>query len=90
MHAFAYQNVADGSEITVGSGIAIASTVLPQTVPVSSTILEELWSKGLMMPSVTTSKYVLFGMLSRGEQIKGKTFPTCRSILSDQLSSWRC
>ena len=76
LHGYAYQTQGDVSELVlgVGSGTAIASTVLPQTLPSAAVTLQSLWDKGQMMPPVSNAKYVLFGMLSQGEQIKGKHF----------------
>ena len=81
LHGYSYQTMGDVSELTFGSGIAIASTTLSQNLPTGSATLDDLWNKGQMMIPVTNSKYILFGMLSHGEQIKGKHFqPADRSL----------
>jgi len=83
LHGYSYQTSGDVSEFTLGTtgGIAIASTLLPQNLPGSAVTLEDLWKNGQMMLPVTYSKYVLFGMLSQGERIKGKHFqPAERSL----------
>lgn len=78
---YLYQPSADSPELAFGaSGIAVASTILPESLPVSTSTLEDLWNKGQMIPPLSNSRYVLFGMLSRGEQVKGKHFlPADRS-----------
>jgi hypothetical protein len=55
-------------------GTSVAASLLPKAVPASRSTLQDLWSKGQMMPPITNSKYILFGMLSHGEKIKGKKF----------------
>lgn len=55
-------------------GTSVAASVLPKPIPTSRSTLQDLWSKGDMMPPITNSRYVLFGMLSRGEKSKGKKF----------------
>jgi hypothetical protein len=81
VHGFSYQTSGDVSELTFGtSGIAIAATVLPQSFTGSPATLDDLWNKGQMMPAVSNSKYVMFGMLTQGQQVKGKHFsPADRS-----------
>jgi len=76
LQGFAYQTQGDVSELTLGTtgGIAVAATLLPQTLPAAPVTLQNLWTNGQMMLPVTNSKYVLFGMLSQGEKIKGKHF----------------
>jgi hypothetical protein len=55
-------------------GTSVAASMLPKTVPASRSTLQDLWTKGQMMPPITNSKYILFGMLSHGEKTKGKKF----------------
>ena len=76
LNGFAAQSQADASEISFAStgGIAIAATLLPQSLPTTPATPQVLWGKGLMMPQVTRSKYILFGMLTQGEKITGKKF----------------
>jgi Trypsin-like peptidase domain len=73
---FASQSQADASEIAFASigGIAVVATLVPRTLPAASATLQDLWDKGLMTPQVTNSQYILFGMLTQGEKIKGKKF----------------
>ena len=76
LNGFAFQSQADAPELAFAStgGIAVAATLLPRTLPATSTTLQDLWSKGLMTSQVSNSKYVVFGMLTQGEKIKGKKF----------------
>jgi len=81
LNAYSYQISGEVSELLLGGGIAVSSTILPRILPVSPATLQDLWAKGQMMIPVTNSKYVLFGMLSQGEQVKGKHFqPADRSL----------
>jgi S1-C subfamily serine protease len=76
LHGYQYQSLGDTSELAFGltGGIAVASTLLPQAFSAPPVTLQDLWSDGQMMVPVTNSKYVVFGMLSQGEKIKGKHF----------------
>jgi len=76
LSGFTSQSQGDASEISFATsgGIAIAANLLPQSLPTTPVTLPYLWSKGQMTPQVTASKYVLFGMLTQGEKIKGKNF----------------
>lgn len=74
LNSYASQSQTDGSEIMFASvgGIAIAVNLLPRTIPDSTFNLQDLWSKGQMIPPVTNSKFVLFGMLTQGEEAASK------------------
>jgi hypothetical protein len=74
LHGYQYQSLGDTSELAYGltGGTAASSTLLPQALSVLPVTLQDLCSDGQMMVPVTNSKFVLFGMLSQGEQIKGK------------------
>jgi len=75
LHEYSYQTSADVSELPFSAGgIAVSSTLLPRVLPASPATLQDLWAKGQMMIPITNSKYVLFGLLSQGEKIKGKQF----------------
>jgi hypothetical protein len=76
LSGFVSRAQADLSEIAFASagGIAVAASLLPQTLPASPVTLQDLWVKGEMMPPVTNSKYILFGILSQGEKTTGKKF----------------
>jgi hypothetical protein len=65
---------------SVGGGIAVPATVLPQTLPASAVPLQELWSKELMTPTLTGSKYVVYGMLTQGSGKDSKALPTDREL----------
>jgi hypothetical protein len=73
---FASQSQADASEVAFATtgGIAVSSSLLPKSFPSTPSTLQDIWTKGDMMVPVVNSKFVLFGMLSQGQQIKGKTF----------------
>lgn len=47
-------------------GIAVAASLLPQSLPPSAVSLQDLWAKGLMTPPLIRSNYILFGMLTQG------------------------
>jgi len=47
-------------------GTSVAASLLPQSVGSAATSLKDLWAKGEMMPVVTDTRYVLFGMLIQG------------------------
>jgi hypothetical protein len=70
------------SEVTfsAGGGIAIPASLLPQTLPTSPVTLQDLWSKGLMTPSLAGSKYVLYGMLMQGDRSDTKSLPVNREL----------
>ncbi|HTZ32115.1 MAG TPA: serine protease [Methylomirabilota bacterium] len=76
LNAFASQSQADASEVTFAStgGIAVSSSLLPKVFPASGSTLQDIWTKGDMTVPVVNAKYILFGMLSQGQNIKGKTF----------------
>ncbi|HTP68980.1 MAG TPA: serine protease [Dongiaceae bacterium] len=76
LNGYASQSQADASEATFAStgGIAVSSVLLPKSLPSSASTLQDVWDQGDMMVPVTNSKYILFGMLSQGQAIKGKKF----------------
>lgn len=76
LNGYASQTQSDASEAVFAAtgGIAISSTLLPKTLPPSPSTLQDIWTKGDMMVPVVNSKYILFGMLSQGQPVKGKTF----------------
>jgi hypothetical protein len=47
-------------------GTSVAASLLPQSVGSAPTSLKDLWAKGEMMPVVSDTRYVLFGMLIQG------------------------
>jgi hypothetical protein len=77
LNGFGPQSQTDASEAVFSStgGIAIAASLLPRTLPATPATLQDLWSKGLMMPQVTNSKRILFGILTQGEKSKGNKSP---------------
>jgi hypothetical protein len=69
------------SEVTFSAGgIVVPASLLPQALPSSPVTIQELWSKGLMTPSLAGSKYVLYGMLMQGDRSDTKTLPTNREL----------
>lgn len=69
------QSQADAPEAVFAStgGIAVSSILLPKPFPTSNSTLQQVWEKGEMMVPVVNSKYILFGMLTQGQNTKGKT-----------------
>jgi S1-C subfamily serine protease len=53
-------------------GVAVPVNLLPASLPNSASTMSELLSKGEMMPLVSNSKIVLFGLLSDGQKAGGK------------------
>lgn len=47
-------------------GIAVASNLVPTSLPSSRISLQDLWNKGAMTPPLVKSDYILFGMLTKG------------------------
>ncbi len=74
LNAYYYQTAGEVSGLPFVGGTAVSSTILPRILPASPATLQDLWTKGQMTLPVTNSRYVLFGMLSQGEQIKGKHY----------------
>ena len=53
-------------------GTSVAASLLPQSVGAAPAALQDLWAKGEMMPAVTSTRYILFGMFSQGAKESSK------------------
>ncbi len=53
-------------------GTSVAVSLLPQSVGSAPVSLQDLWAKGEMIPAVTDTRYVLFGMLIQGSKDTSK------------------
>ena len=58
-------DISEAAHYSTG-GTSVAASLLPQSVGSAPTSLKDLWAKGEMMPVVTDTRYVLFGMLIQG------------------------
>ncbi len=56
-------------------GIAVATNLLPQSLPSSPASLQDLWAKGEMTPPLINSHYVLYGMLTQASKTSDKKAP---------------
>ena len=67
------QNSTPDLNLDAIGGIAIGGTLLHASLPTTTTSLSELLAKGEMMPLLTDSHLVLFGLLSDGPKVLSKS-----------------